>query len=133
MSKKFHFDCDLDGSIIVLCALQSVLKYSLSSQESVIKPFQRWIKNYWEDLDENTRFIIVRDIFDYLKSNSNQKESFNGLQSSSDKFYKLLLLWKKFVVERYLDLNSKEKIYIDMYFHKDEWYNKNFTLDIFKK
>lgn len=102
--KKPSFNCDINGSIMVTCAL----RYSLGRMTYVPGAVQDWIKTYWDSLDSNTKFVIVRDVFDYLYHEYKSKEEklFGGYD---------LKEWEKFAIDRYWVLSYDERKNIDMY------------------
>ena len=102
--KKPSFNCDVNGAIIVTCAL----RYALGRMTYVPGAVQDWIKTYWDSLDSNTKFVIVRDVFDYLyhEYKSNEKEYFSGYD---------LKEWERFAIDRYWVLSYDERKNIDMY------------------
>ena len=102
--KKPSFNCDVNGSIMVTCAL----RYSLGRMTYVPGAVQDWIKTYWDSLDSNTKFVIVRDVFDHLhhEYKSNEEEYFSGYD---------LKEWENFAIDRYWALSYDERKSIDMY------------------
>lgn len=102
--KRPQFDCDVNGSIMVTCAL----RYALGRMTYVPGAVQDWIKTYWDSLDSNTKFVIVRDVFDHLyhEYKSNEEEYFNGYD---------LKEWERFAIDRYWALSYNERKNIDMY------------------
>jgi hypothetical protein len=103
-NKRPKFNCDVNGAIMVTCAL----RYSLGRMTYVPGAIQDWIKYYWHDLDSNTKCIIVRDIFEYLydefRTSSKHEALFDGYDIKE---------WEKFVVDRYWLLDDNERKYID--------------------
>lgn len=102
-NRKPSFNCDVNGSIMVTCAL----RYSLGRMTYVPGAVQDWIKTYWDSLDSNTKFVIVRDVFDYLYHEYKSKEEkyFGGYD---------LKEWEKFGIDRYWALSYDERKSIDM-------------------
>ena len=102
--KRPQFNCDVNGGIMVTCAL----RYSLGRMTYVPGAVQDWIKTYWDNLDSNTKFVIVRDVFDYLYHEYKSKEEkyFSGYD---------LQEWEKFAIDRYWALSYDERKNIDMY------------------
>ena len=90
--KKPKFDCDVNGSIMITCAL----RYSLGRMTYVPGAVQDWIKTHWDSLDSNTRFVIVRDVFDYLyddfRTSGKMAAPFNGYDIKE---------WERFAIDRY--------------------------------
>jgi len=102
-NRKPSFNCDVDGGIMVTCAL----RYALGRMTYVPGAVQDWIKTYWDSLDSNTKFVIVRDVFDYLYHEYKSKEEkyFGGYD---------LKEWEKFGIDRYWALSYDERKSIDM-------------------
>ena len=100
--KKPSFNCDVNGSIMVTCAL----RYSLGRMTYVPGAVQDWIKTYWDSLDSNTKFVIVRDVFDHLyhEYKSNEEEYFSGYD---------LKEWENFAIDRYWALSYDERKSVD--------------------
>lgn len=103
--KKSKFDCDVNGGIMVTCAL----RYALGRMTYVPGAIQDWIRNYWDDLDSNTKFVIVRDVFDYLyddfRTSGKMVAPFGGYDIKE---------WEKFAIDRYWALSYDERKNIDM-------------------
>ena len=104
--KKPHFDCDVNGGIMVTCAL----RYALGRMTYVPGAVQDWIRTYWDSLDSNTKCIIVRDVFEYLydefKSSDKYEVPFGGYDVRE---------WEKFGIDRYWALSYNERKSIDMH------------------
>lgn len=102
--KKPSFDCDVNGGIMVTCAV----RYALGRMTYVPGAIQDWIKTYWDSLDSNTKFVIVRDVFDYLYHEYKSKEEkyFGGYD---------LKEWENFAIDRYWVLSYDERKNIDIY------------------
>ena len=109
MSKKTKkqpkFDCDVNGSIMVTCAL----RYALGRMTYVPGAVQDWIKTYWDSLDNNTKFNILKDIFDHLHEEHESKNEtlFGGYD---------LKEWEKFGIDRYWSLDYNCRKAVDQYF-----------------
>ena len=105
IKKKPSFNCDVNGGIMVTCAL----RYALGRMTYVPGAIQDWIKTYWDDLDTNTRFVIVRDVFDYLyddfRTSGKMATPFNGYDIKE---------WERFAIDRYWALSYDERKNIDM-------------------
>jgi hypothetical protein len=103
--KKPSFNCDFNGGIMVVAAL----RYSLGRMTYVPGAVQDWIKTYWDSFDSNTRFVIVRDVFEYLyddfKNGGKMQARFNGYDIRE---------WEKFAIDRYWALSYDERKSIDM-------------------
>lgn len=102
--KKSSFNCDVNGGIMVTCAL----RYSLGRMTYVPGAVQDWIKTYWDNLDSNTKCVIIRDVFEYLynefRSSGNYEVPFGGYDIRE---------WEKFAIDRYWLLDYNERKYID--------------------
>lgn len=102
--KKPSFDCDVNGGIMVTCAL----RYSLGRMTYVPGAVQDWIKTYWDSLDSNTKCVIIRDVFEYLydefRSSGKYEVPFGGYDVRE---------WEKFAIDRYWKLDYNERKYID--------------------
>lgn len=105
-NKKPSFNCDVNGGIMVTCAL----RYALGRMTYVPGAVQDWIKTYWDDLDSNTKFVIVRDVFEYLydefRTSGKHHTPFNGYDTKE---------WEKFAIDRYWALSYDERKSIDMH------------------
>ena len=105
--KKLSFNCDINGGIMVTCAL----RYSLGRMTYVPGAVQDWIKTYWDDLDSNTKFVVVRDVFEYLyddfqyQQDSDYEPPFGGYDIKE---------WERFAIDRYWALSYDERKSIDM-------------------
>ena len=103
-NKKPQFNCDVNGGIMVTCAL----RYALGRMTYVPGAVQDWIKTYWKDLDSNTKFVIVRDVFDHLyhEYKSKEEQPFGGYD---------LTEWERFAIDRYwvLSYDERKSIYRD--------------------
>lgn len=102
--KKPSFNCDVNGGIMVTCAL----RYSLGRMTYVPGAVQDWIKTHWDSLDSNTKFVVVRDVFDHLyhEYESKKEKYFDGYD---------LKEWERFAIDRYWALSYDERKNIDMY------------------
>lgn len=103
-TKQPKFNCDVNGAIIVTCAL----RYALGRMTYVPGAVQDWIITYWDSLDSKTKFNIVRDVFDHLYHEYKSKEEkyFGGYD---------LKEWEKFAIDRYWVLSYDERKNIDIY------------------
>lgn len=103
--KKKKFDCDVNGSIMVTCAL----RYALGRYTYVPGSVQDWITLYWGDLDNHTKVVIIRDVFEYLYDNfrtsGKMAEPFNGYDAKE---------WEKFAIDRYSTLTYDLRKEVDM-------------------
>ena len=102
--KKPSFHCDVNGGIMVTCAL----RYSLGRMTYVPGAVQDWIKTYWDSLDSNTKCVLIRDVFEYLynefRSSGKYEVPFGGYDIRE---------WEKFAIDRYWQLDYNERKYID--------------------
>ena len=114
-TKKPHFNCDTNGSIMVVAAL----RYSLGRMTYVPGAVQDWIRTHWNDLDSNTKYNIIKDVFDYLQDeyDPNKEKLFGGYD---------LKEWEKFGIDRYWQLDYNDRKTVDNYFHnstsRQDWY-----------
>ena len=103
-NKKPSFNCDVNGGIMVTCAL----RYSLGRMTYVPGAVQDWIKTYWDSLDSNTKCVLIRDVFEYLydefRSSGKYEVPFGGYDIRE---------WEKFAIDRYWQLDYNERKYID--------------------
>lgn len=104
IKKKPSFNCDVNGGIMVTCAL----RYALGRMTYVPGAVQDWIRIYWDSLDSNTKFVIVRDVFDHIYHEYESKEEkyFDGYDIKE---------WERFAIDRYWALSYDERKNIDMY------------------
>ena len=107
-TKKPHFNCDVNGSIMVT----SALRYSLGRMTYVPGAVQDWIKTYWDHLDSHTKFNVVRDVFQHLHENYRIRNDAQFLDVVGDYDAKE---WEKFAIDRYWALSYDERKNIDMY------------------
>lgn len=107
IKKKSKFDCDVNGGIMVTCAL----RYALGRMTYVPGAVQDWIKTYWDDLDSNTKFVVVRDVFEYLYDDFRT----SGKMASPKPFGGYdIKEWERFAIDRYWALSYDERKSIDM-------------------
>ena len=113
--KRPQFDCDVNGSIMVTCAL----RYALGRMTYVPGAVQDWIKTYWDSLDSNTKFNILKDVYDHLHEEYESKNEplFCGYD---------LQEWEKFGIDRYWNLDYNGRKAVDFYFTgsntRKDWY-----------
>ena len=102
--KRPKFNCDVNGGIMVVAAL----RYALGRMTYVPGAVQDWIKTHWDSLDSNTRFVIVRDVFDHLfddfRTSGKMHAPFNGYDIKE---------WEKFAIDRYWSLSYDERKSVD--------------------
>jgi hypothetical protein len=117
-TKKPKFECTVDGAIMVT----SALRYALGRHTYVPGSVQDWVKCYWDDLDGQTKFNVVRDVFEHLYEEHRSKTQ--RLPSAFDDYD--LETWRKFGIDRYLALNENEQssVYQSMIGNKEKilWY-----------
>jgi len=106
-NNKPSFNCDVNGGVMVTCAL----RYSLGRMTYVPGAVQDWIKTYWDDLDSNTKFVAVRDVFEYLYDNYRARNDSQFLDAVSDYDARE---WEKFAIDRYWALSYDERKSIDL-------------------
>ena len=122
IKKKPTFNCDVNGGIIVTCAL----RYSLGRMTYVPGAVQDWIKTYWDSLDSNTKCVLMRDVFDFLydefRTSGKHHTPFNGYDTKE---------WEKFAVDRFWVMNEEEQQHIyNNYFtnighnHRSQWWSE---------
>lgn len=120
---KLKFECTVDGSIMVI----SALRYALGRHTYVPGSVQDWIKCYWNDLNSNTKCVIVRDVFEHLYNEYRDKDQ--HLLSAFNDYD--LETWKKFGVDRYCNLSESEQNYINQSMmgtqEKISWYDAELT------
>ena len=105
---KKHFNCDVDGGIMVTCAL----RYALGRMTYVPAAIQDWIKTYWDDLDSHTKFNVVIDVFQHLHENYRIRNDAQFVDVVSDYDAKE---WEKFAIDRYWALSYDERKSVDMH------------------
>jgi hypothetical protein len=103
-TKKPDFNCDVNGSIMVV----SALRYALGRHTYVPVAVQDWIKFNWKDLDEKTKCNVVRDVFEHLYES--QRESTSLRITTSWQFD--LKSWEDFGIEMYGNLSEENKKFI---------------------
>ena len=97
MNKK-KFNCDLNGGIMVT----SALRYALGRHTYVPESVQQWITDHWDDLDYNTRFVIVRDVLDFLYKDYLFRNDAQFWDCAGDYDNKT---WKIFAVDRLVSMS----------------------------
>lgn len=118
MKNKHKFDCDVDGSILVM----SALRYALSRHTYVPASVQDWIRKYWNDLDRNTQAHVVWNTFEHLYS---VRVIFNLTEHQCD-----YDSWKRFGIEMYHQLDYQNRKWVDDKC-RDDWYKNN--IDVWEK
>jgi hypothetical protein len=103
--KKSKFNCDLNGSIMVM----SALRYALGRHTYVPGSVQDWISLHWDSLDSNTKVVIVRDVFEHIYDEKRSKyASASGAIGQYD-----LSTWEKFGIDKYWKLDYTERKNVD--------------------
>lgn len=120
-TKKPDFNCDVNGSIMVV----SALRYALGRHTYVPVAVQDWIKFNWKDLDEKTKCNVIRDVFEYLYES--RKESPASWQFD-------LKSWENFGIEMHGNLSEENKKYIHESMmgtaEKITWFDKELCLKL---
>ena len=114
-NKKPSFNCDVNGSIMVT----SALRYSLGRMTYVPGAVQDWIKTYWDDLGSNTKFNVVKDVFDHLYEEYKSRNDAQFLDVIGDYDAKE---WEKFGIDRYWALSYDERKTLDIYMKSNTLY-----------
>jgi hypothetical protein len=113
--KKPQFDCDVNGGIMVTCAV----RYALGRKTYVPSVIQEWIKTYWDNLNNNTKSVVVRDVFEYLYENYRARNDAQFLDIVSD--YDASE-WEKFGIDRYWALSYDERKMLDNHMKSNTLY-----------
>lgn len=106
IKNKPSFNCDTNGSIMVTAAL----RYALGRMTYVPGAVQDWIKTHWDDLDSNTKFVVVRDVFEFLYKDYLVKNDAQFLDAIADYDTKE---WEKFGIDMFNSLENSERQQID--------------------
>ncbi|NDB59482.1 hypothetical protein EB001_13680 [bacterium] len=112
-TKQNKFNCDLNGSIMVMAAL----RYALGRHSYVPGAVQDWISLHWDSLDSNTKTVIVRDVFEHMYYEKRSPyQSASGAIGQYD-----LSTWEKFGIDKYwkLDYNQRKSVDLDLTSDKD--------------
>ena len=117
-TKIKKFDCDTNGSIMVVAAL----RYALGRHTYVPGAVQDWISLHWDSLDSNTKIVILRDVFEHLYDDS-RPSAYRTSMTDYD-----LSTWKKFGIEHYWKLNYDERKNLEQHILADKnrviWYTQ---------
>lgn len=108
--KQSKFNCDLNGSIMVM----SALRYSLGRHTYVPGAVQDWISDNWDSLNSNTKVVIVRDVFEHMY-NENKPSSCRNSMTDYD-----LSTWEKFGIDKYWKLDYNERKSVDLNLTSDK-------------
>jgi len=103
-TEQNKFNCDTNGSIMVMAAL----RYALGRHSYVPGAVIDWISLYWDTLDSNTKTVIVRDVFEYLYDE--HKKDFDKNSPFGDWDNKG---WNKFGIDKYWKLEYTERKSVD--------------------
>lgn len=109
-TKIKKFDCDLNGSIMVM----SALRYALGRHTYVPGSVQDWISLHWDSLVSNTKVVIVRDVFEHIYD-ENKPSSYTNSMTDYD-----LSSWEKFGIEHYWKLDDIERKNVDSFISADK-------------
>ncbi|NDC96518.1 hypothetical protein EB118_07890 [bacterium] len=125
--KQSKFNCDLNGSIMVM----SALRYSLGRHTYVPGAVQDWISDNWDSLDSNTKTVIVRDVFEHIYDTNR----INNLKLEPMFEYDLQS-WENFAIQRYWQLNYDERKSVEQQLLNDKkrvvWYTKQIMPKIYE-
>jgi hypothetical protein len=104
-TRKNKFNCDVNGGIMVVAAL----RYALGRHTYVPGAIQDWISQHWDNLNSNTKTVIVRDTFEHIYD-----EKRSPYQSASGAIGKYdLYTWEKFGIDKYWKLDYTERKSVD--------------------
>jgi hypothetical protein len=108
------FNCDVDGGIIVTCAV----RYALGRKSYVPSTIRDWLNDHWNDLTPNIRQTVLRDIIEYAHENKDNKTETSFIED-----------WLTFAVGKYhnLDRESQNAIYSDLKYNQGfkSWFDDN--------
>jgi hypothetical protein len=125
-TKTKKFDCDTNGSIMVVGAL----RYALGRHTYVPGAVQDWISQYWDSLDSNTKIVILRDVFEHLYDDS-RPSAYRTSMTDYD-----LSTWKKFGIEHYWKLDYDERKNLEQHILADKnrviWYTQEIMPKIYE-
>lgn len=99
--KKTQFNCDIDGGIMVSCAV----RYALGRRSYVPSVIRDWLNDNWNDLTSNVHQFILRDIIEYAYENKDNKKEESFVKD-----------WLTFSVAKYhsMDRESQNMVYSDL-------------------
>lgn len=124
--KQSKFNCDLNGSIMVM----SALRYSLGRHTYVPGAVQDWISDNWDSLNSNTKVVIVRDVFEHMYD-ENKPSSCRNSMTDYD-----LSTWENFAIQRYWQLNYDERKSVEQQILNDTkrviWYTQQMMAKIYE-
>ena len=125
-TKIKKFDCDTNGSIMVVAAL----RYALGRHTYVPGAVQDWISLYWNSLDSNTKIVILRDVFEHLYDDS-RPSAYRTSMTDYD-----LSTWRKFGIEHYWKLDYNERKNLEQHILADKnrviWYTQEIMPKIYE-
>lgn len=104
-TKQPKFNCDTNGGIMVMAAL----RYSLGRHSYVPGSVQDWISDHWDNLDSNTKTVIVRDVLEHLYDEY-RKDHDKNCPFFGDYDTKT---WEKFGIDKYWKLEYTDRKFVD--------------------
>jgi hypothetical protein len=120
--KKNKFNCDVNGGIMVM----SALRYALGRHSYVPGAVMDWISLHWDNLDNNTKTVIVRDVFEYLYRDYAFKNDAQFMDVAGDYDNKE---WNKFAIDKYWKLEYTLRKTVDQALNTDKdreiWFIEN--------
>ena len=105
-TKQNKFDCNTNGSIMVMAAL----RYALGRNSYVSGAVIDWISLHWDSLDSNTKVVIVRDVFEYLYRDYSFRNDAQFMDIAGDYDNKE---WNKFGIDKYWKLEYTDRKNVD--------------------
>jgi hypothetical protein len=105
-TKQNKFDCNTNGSIMVMAAL----RYALGRNSYVSGAVIDWISLHWDSLDSNTKVVIVRDVFEYLYRDYSFKNDAQFIDVAGDYDNKE---WSRFGIDKYWKLEYTDRKNVD--------------------
>jgi uncharacterized secreted protein with C-terminal beta-propeller domain len=111
-TKRAKFNCDVDGGIMVVAAL----RYALGRHTYVPGAIQDWISMYWDDLDSNTKIVVIRDTFEHIYEEKKSSHQNNY----SIMFEYDLSTWEKFGIDKYWKLDYTERKSVDQHLNSNK-------------
>jgi len=126
-TKIKKFDCDTNGSIMVVAAL----RYALGRYTYVPGAVQDWISLHWDSLDSNTKVVVVRDVLEYLYDEYRKDSEANSPFGDYD-----TKTWENFAVKRYSQLDYDERKNLEQHILADKnrviWYTQEIMPKIYE-
>jgi hypothetical protein len=104
--------------------VMAALRYSLGRHSYVPGSVQDWITYHWDDLGNNTKTFIVRDVFEHIYDEKRSKyASASGAIGQYD-----LSTWEKFGIDKYWKLEYNDRKVVDQELNRDKdraiWFAK---------